>query len=148
MSIPFFRPIRKNPFTKSKFIDNISLREVFKMISLGDRIREARKNKGLTQKQLADLIGAKHNSVSDWENNKNKPDPNTIKQLMKALDVDANTLLGWDNKENIKSDAKELAHEILNNEKIDKMLPLLRNLSDSDLNLVISFMERLNNKNS
>lgn len=118
------------------------------MISLGDRIREARKNNGLTQKQLADLIGAKHNSVSDWENNKNKPDPNTIKQLMKALNVDANTLLGWDNKENIKSDAKELASEILNNEKIDKMLPLLRNLSDSDLNLVISFMERLNNKTS
>ena len=118
------------------------------MVSLGDRIREARKKKELTQRQLADMIGAKHNSVSDWENNKNKPDPNTIKLLMKALDVDANLLLGWDNKENIKSDAKELAYEILNNEKINKMLSLLINMSDSDLNLVISFMERLNDQNS
>lgn len=114
------------------------------MIALGDRIREARKKRGLTQRQLADMIGAKHNSISDWENNKNKPDPNTIELLMKALDIDANSLLGWDNKEDIKSDAKELASEILNNPKINKMLSLLLNMPDEDLNLVISFIERLN----
>lgn len=114
------------------------------MIVLGDRIREARKKKGLTQRQLADLIGAKHNSISDWENNKNNPDPNTIELLMRVLDVDANLLLGWDNKESIKSEAKKLADEILNNPKISKMLSLLLDMSDTDLNLVISFMERLN----
>jgi transcriptional regulator with XRE-family HTH domain len=114
------------------------------MIALGDRIRDARKIKGLTQRQLAHLIGAKHNSISDWENNKNKPDPDTIELLMRALEIDANTLLGFDNKENIKSDAKELADEILNNPKINKMLPLLLHMSDADLSLVISFMERLN----
>jgi len=118
------------------------------MIVLGDRIREARKRKGLTQRQLADLIGAKHNSISDWENNKNNPDPNAIELLMGALDVDANSLLGWDSKENIKSDAKELVDEILNNPKINKMLSLILNISDADLNLVISFIERLNKQSS
>lgn len=118
------------------------------MITLGDRIREKRRIKGLTQRQLADLIGAKHNSVSDWENNKNKPDSNTIKLLMKALDVDANSLLGFDDNENIKSEAKKLADEILNNPKINKMLSLLINMSDEDLSLVISFIERLNKQNS
>ena len=49
--------------------------------------------KGLTQKQLADLIGAAHNSISDWENNKNKPDPDTIELLCGALKITPNYLL-------------------------------------------------------
>ncbi len=118
------------------------------MITLGDRIREHRIKRGLTQKQLAELIGAKHNSVSDWENNKNKPDSNTIKLLMMALDVDANSLLGCDDKEIIKSDAQRLADDILNNPKINKMLSLLINMPDEDLSLVIAFIERLNKQNS
>ena len=47
-------------------------------MTFGQRLRKARKERGFTQKQLADLIDAKHNSVSDWENDKNKPDPDTI----------------------------------------------------------------------
>lgn len=117
------------------------------MNTLGDRIREQRIKKGFTQKQLAELIDAKHNSVSDWENNKNKPDSNTIRLLMKALDVDANSLLSYD-KETIKSDVARLADDILNNPKINKMLSLLINMPDEDLSLVIAFIERLNKQNS
>lgn len=117
------------------------------MVTLGDRIREQRLKKGLTQRQLAEMIGVKHNSISDWENNKSEPDSNTIKLLMKALDVDANSLLGWNDTENIKSEAKKLSDEILNNPKINKMLSLLINMPDEDLNLVTSFIERLS-KNS
>ena len=39
-------------------------------MSLGEKIKEYRKKKNMTQKELANLIGAKHNSISDWENNK------------------------------------------------------------------------------
>ena len=56
-------------------------------MTLGKRLRQARTNKKMTQKQLADKIGAKHNSVSDWENDKNKPDPNTIQYICGALDI-------------------------------------------------------------
>ncbi len=62
-------------------------------LTFGERIREARKAKGFTQKQLADKIGAKHNSISDWENNKNKPDPDTIEILCGVLSVTPNYLL-------------------------------------------------------
>ena len=61
--------------------------------SFGEKIRESRKQKGLTQKQLADLIGAAHNSISDWENNKNKPDPDTIELLCGVLKITPNYLL-------------------------------------------------------
>ena len=39
---------------------------------LGRNIRKARLKKGWTQKQLAEAIGVKHNSISDWENGKNE----------------------------------------------------------------------------
>ena len=55
---------------------------------LGDRLKQARKVKDLTQKQLADLIGVKHNSISDWEKNLHSPNVDQIKQLSKALSVD------------------------------------------------------------
>lgn len=62
-------------------------------LTFGEKIKEARKLKEFTQKQLAIKIGAKHNSVSDWENNKNKPDPDTIELLCGVLDISPNYLL-------------------------------------------------------
>lgn len=62
-------------------------------LTFGEKIKEARKQKNLTQKQLADLIGAAHNSISDWENNKNKTDPDTIELLCGALKITPNYLL-------------------------------------------------------
>lgn len=63
-------------------------------MTFGEKIKDARKHKKLTQKQLADSIGAAHNSVSDWENDKNRPDPDTIELLCGALEIAPNYLLG------------------------------------------------------
>ncbi len=62
-------------------------------MTFGEKIREARKNNKLTQKQLAEKIGAAHNSISDWEKDKNKPDPDTIELLCGVLDITPNYLL-------------------------------------------------------
>lgn len=62
-------------------------------ISFGEKIKSARKAKGFTQKQLAAKINAAHNSISDWENDKNKPDPDTIELLCGVLEITPNYLL-------------------------------------------------------
>lgn len=62
-------------------------------MTFGEKLRGSRISMKLTQKQLADRIGAKHNSVSDWENNKNKPDPDTIELLCGVLGITPNYLL-------------------------------------------------------
>lgn len=62
--------------------------------TFGERLKTARKSKNLTQKELAQKVGAKHNSISDWENNKNKPDPDTIELLCGVLDMCPNYLIG------------------------------------------------------
>lgn len=59
-------------------------------MTFGERLRYARKEKQLTQKELAAKINAKHNSISNWENNQNMPDPETIENLCWALDVQPN----------------------------------------------------------
>ncbi len=59
-------------------------------MSFGTQLRQARKRRRLTQKALADAIGVKHNSVSNWESDRNRPDPETIRQLCEVLEVDSN----------------------------------------------------------
>jgi transcriptional regulator with XRE-family HTH domain len=63
-------------------------------MTFGQKLKFARKNKKYTQKELAEAIGAKHNSVSNWENDQNKPDPDTIELICNVLDISANYLLG------------------------------------------------------
>jgi transcriptional regulator with XRE-family HTH domain len=62
-------------------------------MSLGKKLREARKKAGLTQRQLAEIIGAKHNSVSNWEKGLNSPNPETIGELCAVLNITPNDLL-------------------------------------------------------
>ena len=60
----------------------------------GDKIREARKAAGLTQRQLADKINVTNTSISNWEKNLSRPDPDTIQNLCWALNVQPNYLFG------------------------------------------------------
>lgn len=59
-------------------------------MTFGQRLRTARKEKKLTQKELASKINAAHNSISNWENDQNMPDPDTIQNLCWVLDVQPN----------------------------------------------------------
>lgn len=44
-------------------------------------INEMRKEKGLTQKQLADEIGVSDKAISKWENGRGMPDTSLIPDL-------------------------------------------------------------------
>lgn len=62
-------------------------------MSIGKRIRMARISMDLTQRQLALSIGAKHNSVSNWESDKNTPDANMIVKLCETLNISPTYLM-------------------------------------------------------
>ncbi len=59
-------------------------------LTFGEKLRSARKAKKLTQRELAQRIHAAHNSISNWENDQNHPDPDTIQNLCWALEVTPN----------------------------------------------------------
>lgn len=73
-------------------------------MSVGDNIREARIKKGLNQKELAEMLTQKginvgNTTISNWENGTSKPDPDTIEEICKLLDVDGNFILGFAKKQ-------------------------------------------------
>ena len=57
------------------------------LIELGNKIRNARTLKKMTQKQLGKIIGVGESTVRMWELGKNKPSPEILKKLSKSLDV-------------------------------------------------------------
>ncbi|MEO0511177.1 MAG: helix-turn-helix transcriptional regulator [Verrucomicrobiota bacterium] len=61
---------------------------------VGANIATARKRKGLTQRELADLMSVKQQSVADWERNIQSIGSNILKQLSDLLEVSADELLG------------------------------------------------------
>lgn len=56
-------------------------------IELSKIIFEARKAKGLSQKQLADMLGVSNKSVSKWENAEAFPRDDTLDKLCSVLDI-------------------------------------------------------------
>ena len=64
------------------------------MENLGETIKQLRLEKGLTQPQLAKLLGVSNGIISIWENNVNEPKASYIKRLSLVLGVSADFLLG------------------------------------------------------
>ncbi len=64
------------------------------MENLGEKIKELRIERGLTQPQLAELVGVSKGMISIWENNVNEPKAIFVKRLACALEVSADYLLG------------------------------------------------------
>lgn len=60
---------------------------------IGSRIRKYREERGLSQKQLAELIGVKNNRVSNWEQGLNRPDADILAALCRVLQVSPSELL-------------------------------------------------------
>lgn len=59
----------------------------------GKAIKDLRKEKGITQKQLAEKIGVSSKAISKWETEKGLPDISLIEPLAKALGVSVMELM-------------------------------------------------------
>lgn len=54
---------------------------------IGSFLKELRKEKGLTQEQLAEILGVTNRSVSRWENGVNMPDFDLVIELANHFEV-------------------------------------------------------------
>lgn len=61
--------------------------------TLGERLRRLRKKSGLTQEQLANLVGVHETTIRRWENEGDKPSIVYVSTLAKALGVSEADLL-------------------------------------------------------
>ena len=60
---------------------------------IGKFISEKRKDKKLTQSELAEKLGVTDKSISNWENGRNMPDLSLFKPICEILDISINDLL-------------------------------------------------------
>lgn len=63
------------------------------MIKIGEKIKEIRKENGLTQTEFAKIIKTTQDSVSLWELGKSYPDIESVAKICKAFNVSADYLL-------------------------------------------------------
>ncbi len=63
---------------------------------LGKRLKEIRLKKGLTQQQLGDMVNVTKVSICCYENDIRTPNLETFQDLLKALDISPDYLLGND----------------------------------------------------
>ena len=64
------------------------------MENFGERLKELRLEKGLTQKQVANEIGNTQSAIVYWESNKQEPTISTLKKLCRFFNVSADYLIG------------------------------------------------------
>ncbi|MBR1372845.1 helix-turn-helix transcriptional regulator [bacterium] len=63
---------------------------------VGMNIKKARKNKGLKQKELANLIGFSESSISKYEQGLITIPPGVLEKIAKVLDVPLVEIYDWD----------------------------------------------------
>lgn len=65
---------------------------------IGQFLRECRKEKSITQEQLAEMLGVTNRSVSRWENGSNLPDLDILIEMADYYDVELRELLDGERK--------------------------------------------------
>ncbi len=94
---------------------------------MGERIREARKQKGLTQAELASLIGVQRAVISKYETNMIEPSIKQLKKIADALDVSIGYLQGYES-----IDTFQIVQALKNNnlDEIEKLAKLPKGTLD------------------
>ena len=84
-------------------------------MSLGEKILDLRKKKGLSQEELGERVNVTRQTISNWELGETSPNPEQLKLLSKELNVSIDELLDNDIK-------TVLEEKVSNTEKLSKLI--------------------------
>lgn len=99
------------------------------MSTFGERLRRARKRKGLSQIDVFETLGISNKSLSRYEKGDTAPNPETIKRLSRLYDVSSEYLLGL---------TSEMGHCADNSASGDNLIDMIDNRSSAER--LISFI--------
>jgi transcriptional regulator with XRE-family HTH domain len=112
-------------------------------IKIGTFLKLLRKEKNLTQEQLAEQLGVSNRTVSRWENGNNMPDISLLSEIAEFYDVSIPELIYGERKsENMREEAKEVAETMSDYAKAEKetLVKSIRNMSLIGLLALIIYM--------
>ena len=130
---------------------------MFNMQRIGRKISNLRKEKNMTQMELADKLGISFQAVSNWERGNSMPDISKLPELAEVMEVSVDELLG---EKSVIVDAviNNNMEEVITNEKatieeISEALPVLKpeqvdtiikQVDKSDSSILIRFLPYMN----
>lgn len=95
------------------------------LMSFNERLKKIREVKGFTQQEVADKVGKKKNSISNWEMGIARPDVDTLAKLCKLYGVSPDSLFEeFDDIEDKQNEFKEDEQKLI--ESFRKLNPLLQ----------------------
>lgn len=94
----------------------------------GQRVKELRKMRGLTQEQIAEIVNIEPPNISKMENGLHFPQPENIEKLSKALNVDIKDLF-------------DFSHIIQDVNLISNITKELKNLSSKELRYIFKTIQ-------
>ena len=62
-------------------------------VQIGNKIKKLRKEKGITQKEMAKLCGIPYSTYSNYENNNREPSSEQLRKIASALSIQAIDLI-------------------------------------------------------
>ena len=112
-------------------------------IKIGTFLKTLRKEKNLTQEQLAEQLGVSNRTVSRWETGSNMPDISLLTEISEFYDVSIPELIYGERKsENMREEVKEVAETMSDYAKAEKenMVKSIRDMSIIGLIALITYM--------
>lgn len=116
---------------------------MFNMKKFANLLSDKRKAKGLTQDQLADLVGVSHQAVSKWERAEAMPEISKIGDIALAIDTPAEEIINtlYENTANATPTASSSADEayfaLVDKTRVGEIYALAPNMSKGTLALAI-----------
>lgn len=111
-------------------------------VRIGKFISKCRKKKGITQNELAELLGITNRAVSKWETGICMPDAGTIPELCQILDISISDLFSGEKiMENNKDSEKFILKLVKEKAERDKQLLILEILIGIlSISVLVSFI--------
>ena len=112
-------------------------------IKIGGFLKDLRKEKGITQEQLAEKLGVSGRTISRWETGNNMPDISLLVEIAEFFDVSIPEIIKGERKsEDMKEETKEVAETMSDYARAEKeqLLKSIRNMSIIGLAALLFFM--------
>ena len=98
------------------------------LMKFGDNLKLIRKNKGMSQEELAEKVNVTRQSVSKWENGEAYPEMNNILELCKIFNCKINDLVHTDMSDIASLDEEIVMKVVKFNEKKQNQVKTLSNI--------------------
>lgn len=116
---------------------NHGMKKQTALIEFGEKLRKARREKGLTQSQLADITGLSRRSIVHYERHAKMPPLEKVKKMARALRVSSDELLGMTTPTKEENQQEKASYRIM------KRVRQIEKLSKRDQDMILNLINTL-----